>query len=81
MGSTRKVETKLGETVEKTKFTPPSPIKVSPTTIASNPDDVSTTSVSNADDVMMMSSSQNEEIHNNHSILPKMTHQRAKPQQ
>ena len=71
MGSTRKVETKLGETVEKTKFTPPSLIEAIPTTIASNPDDRSTTSVSNADDVMMTSSSQNEEIQSIHSILPK----------
>ncbi len=71
MGSTRKVETKLGETVKKTKFTYPSPIKATLTTIASNPDDVSTMSVSNADDFMMMLSSQNEELLNNHSILPK----------
>jgi hypothetical protein len=44
-------------------FTPPSPIKATPTNIASNPD-------GNAD-VMMTPSSQNEEIHSNHSILPK----------
>jgi hypothetical protein len=42
-----------------------------PTNIASNPDDVCTTSVSNADDIMLTSSSQNKEIHSNHSILPK----------
>ncbi len=71
MCSTRKIETKLGETIKKTKFTPPSPIKAAPTTIASNPDDVSTTSVSNTADAMMTSSSQNKEIHSNHSILPK----------
>ena len=71
MGSTRKVETKLGETVKKAKFTPPSPIKATLTAIASNPDDVSTTTVSNADDVMMISSSQDKELLNNHSILPK----------
>jgi hypothetical protein len=70
LGSTRKLETKLGETAKKTKFTPPSPIKAIPTTIASNPDDVSTMSVSNADDVMMMSSRQNKELLNNHNILP-----------
>jgi hypothetical protein len=71
LGSTRKVETKLEETVKKTKFTPPSPMKATPPTIASNPDDRSTTSVSNADDVMMTSASQNEEMYSNHSILPK----------
>jgi hypothetical protein len=53
------------------KFTPPSPIKATPTTIASNPDDVSTMSVSKAGDIMMTSSSQKEELLNNHSILPK----------
>jgi hypothetical protein len=69
LGSTRKVETKLEKIIKKTKFTPPSPMKATPTIIASNPDDRSTTSVSNADDVMMTSSSQNEEIHSIHSIL------------
>jgi hypothetical protein len=53
------------------KFTPPSLIRATPNTITSNSDDVSTMSVSNADDVMMMSSSQNMELINNHSILPK----------
>jgi hypothetical protein len=66
-----KEETKLGETIKKTEFTPPSLIEATPTNIASNPDVVSTMSVSNADDVMMTSSSQNKEIHSNHSILPK----------
>jgi hypothetical protein len=69
--STGNVEIKLGETVKKMKVTPPSPIKATPTSIASDPDDVCPTSVSNADDVMMTSSSQNEEILSNHSILPK----------
>jgi hypothetical protein len=71
LGSTRKVDTELGETIKKTKFTPPSPIKATPATIASNPDNINTASVSNADDVMMTSSSQHEELLNNHSILPK----------
>jgi hypothetical protein len=71
LGSTWQVGTKLGETIKKGKFTPPSPIKATPTTVTSNPDDLSTTTVSNADDVMMMSSSQNKELLNNHSILPK----------
>jgi hypothetical protein len=58
LGSTRKVEINLEETIKKMKVTPPSPIKASPTNIASNPDDVCPTSVSDADDVMLMSSSQ-----------------------
>ncbi len=71
MSSTRKVEINLGETVKKTKFTPPSPMKATPTNIASNPDDLCPTSLSNADIIMPMSSSQNKETHNNHSILAK----------
>ncbi len=58
-----------GETVENTSFTHPSPMKATPTTIASNSNDVSTASVSKAGDVMMMSSSQQEEILNTNSIL------------
>ncbi len=69
MGSTRKV-IKLGETVENTCFTPPSPIKATPTTMASDSDDVSTASVSKAGEVMMTSSSQKEEILNTNSLLP-----------
>jgi hypothetical protein len=46
-------------------------MKATPTSIASNPGDVCPMSVSNADDVMQMSSSQNKEIHSNHSSLPK----------
>jgi hypothetical protein len=46
-------------------------IKATPTIIASNSNDVSMTSVSNAGDIMMMSESQNKEIINNNSILPK----------
>ena len=57
LGSTRKI-VKLGETVENMIYTPPSPMKATPTTIASNSNDVSTVSVSKADDFMMMSSSQ-----------------------
>ncbi len=43
-------------------YIPPSPIKATPTTIASKPNDVSTASVSKAGDVMMTSSSQKEKI-------------------
>ncbi len=53
-GSTRKV-IKLGETVKNTSYTPPSPMKATPTSITSNSDDVSTASVSEAGDVMMTS--------------------------
>jgi hypothetical protein len=67
--STRKV-VKLGETIEKTSLTPLSPMKATPTTIASNSNDISTASVSKAGDVMMTSSSQNEELLHTNSILP-----------
>ncbi len=66
MGSTRKV-IKIGETVTNTSYTPPSPIKATPTSIASNSDDKSAASVSKAGDVMMMSSSQK------HKLLKKNT--------
>jgi hypothetical protein len=56
-GSTRKI-IKLGETIKNTSNTPPSPIKATPTSIASKPYDVSTASVSEAGDVMMASSDQ-----------------------
>ncbi len=71
MGSTRKVNFSLGETVKKTKVTPPIPIKATPTNIASNPDDVCPMSASNADDVILTSSSQPKEIHSNYCILSK----------
>ncbi len=61
---------KLGETIKNTSFTPPSPMKATPTTIASNSNDLSTASVSKAGDIMMTSSSQKEEILNTNSILP-----------
>jgi hypothetical protein len=44
-------------------------MKATPTTIASNSNDVSTASASNADDVMMMSPSQREKLLNTISIL------------
>jgi hypothetical protein len=69
LGSTKKL-VKFRDTVEQTSFTPPSPIKATPTTIASNSNDASTTSVSNASDVMMTSSSQKEGILKKKSILP-----------
>jgi hypothetical protein len=58
----------LGETVKKTKFTPPSLIKAMPTLIASDQDDAWPMSFSNAGVVMMTSSSsQKEGIHDNYS--------------
>jgi hypothetical protein len=53
-----------------TSYTPPSPIKATPTSIASNPNDVSTASVSKAGDVMMTSSSKKKKIIKKNSILP-----------
>ncbi len=61
MGSTRKV-IKLGETIKITSYTPPSPIKATPTSIASDSNEVSTASVSKAGDVMMTSSDQKGKI-------------------
>jgi hypothetical protein len=49
LGSTRKV-IKIGETFTNTGYTPPSLIKATPTSIASNSDDVSPASVSKAHD-------------------------------
>ncbi len=69
MGSTRKI-VKIGKTVTNTCYTPPSPIKATPTSIASNSDDVSRESVSKAGDVMMTSSSQKGKILKKNSILP-----------
>jgi hypothetical protein len=69
LGSNRKL-VKLGETVEETSYTPPSQVKVTPTTIASKSNDVSTASVSKAGDVMMTSSSKKETILKKNSIPP-----------
>jgi hypothetical protein len=69
LGSTRKVII-LGETVKNTSYTPPSPMKATPTSIASDSDDVSTASVSKAGDIMMTSSSQKGKIPKKNSIIP-----------
>jgi hypothetical protein len=69
LGSTRKV-IKLGETVKNTSYTPPSPMKATPTSITSNSDDISTASVSKAGDVMMTSSSQKGKILKKNSVIP-----------
>ncbi len=69
LGSTRKV-IKLGETVTNTSYTPPSPMKATPTSTASDSNDVSTVSVSKAGDVMMTSSSQKRKLLKKNSITP-----------
>ncbi len=51
-------------------YTSPSPIKATPTSIASNSNDVSTASVCKAGDVMMMSSSQKGKLLKKNSITP-----------
>jgi hypothetical protein len=51
-------------------YTPPSPIKATSTSIASDSDDVSTASVSKAGDVMMASSSQKGKLLKKNSITP-----------
>ncbi len=70
LGSIGKIAKKLGETIKKTKFTPPSPIKATPSLIASNQHDIFPASFSNADDVMMTLSIQNKWIHVNYSTPP-----------
>ncbi len=78
MGSTRKV-VKIGEIVKNTSYTPPSSIKATPTTIASNPNDVNTASVSKAGDVMMTSSSQKKKNLKKILLYLIKTHLRAEP--
>ncbi len=69
MGSTKKI-VKFRKPIENTSSTPPSPMKATPTTIASDSNDVSTVSVSKASDVMMTSSSQKKGILKKKSTLP-----------
>ncbi len=69
MGSTRKV-IKLGETVTNTSYTPPSAIKATPTSIASDSNDLNTASVSKAGDVMMTSSRKKRKLLKKNSITP-----------
>ncbi len=78
MGSTRKV-IKIGETVTNTSYTPPSPIKATPTSIASNSDDVSTASVNEAGDIMMTSSSQKAKYLRKIVFYLTKTHLKAEP--
>ncbi len=69
MGSTRKA-IKLGETVKNTSYTPPSPIKATPTSITSDSNDVSTASVSEVGDIMMTSSDQEGKLLKKKSVTP-----------
>jgi hypothetical protein len=78
LGSTRR-DVKLEETVKNTSVTPPSPMKTTPTTFASDSNDVSTASVSKAGDVMMMSSSQERGNLKKKVSYLEETHLRAKP--
>ncbi len=58
---TRKI-VQIRETIVQMSYTPPSPMKDTPTTIASDSNNASTMSVSKVGDIMMMSSSQKEGI-------------------
>jgi hypothetical protein len=76
LSSIGKLAINLGETVKKTKFTPPSLIKASPTLIASNQDDISPTSFS------MITSQAKMRGYILSTVLPlTKTHQRVKPLQ
>jgi hypothetical protein len=68
LGSTRKL-VKFRETIVQTSFTPPSPIKATPTNIPSDSNDASTTSFSDTNDVMMASSSKTKGILKEKSTL------------
>ncbi len=69
MGSTRKV-IELGETIEITSYTPPSSMKATPTSIASDSNDIRTASVSKAGDVMMTSSDQKGKLLKKKNVTP-----------
>jgi hypothetical protein len=53
-----------------TSYTPPSPIKATPTSIASDSNDMSTAPVREAGDIMMTSSSQKGKLRKRNSITP-----------
>ena len=61
---------KLRETVNVTSYTPPSLIKATPTSIASDSNDVSTASVSKAGGVMMTSSDQTGKLIKKKNVTP-----------
>ena len=61
---------KLRKTVDVMSYIPPSPIKATPTIIASESKDVSTVSVSEAGDIMMTSSDQKGKLLKKNSVTP-----------
>ncbi len=67
MGSTKKLGLNLEKDVKRSKFTPPSPIKATPTEIASNQDVAHPATLSDADDVMLISPSLSKDVHDNNS--------------
>jgi hypothetical protein len=80
LGSTRKL-VKFRETVVQTSFTPPSLIKATPMTIASNSNDASTTPVNKTSDIMMTSSNKTKGILKKKVPYFTKNHLRAKPPQ
>ncbi len=60
-------------------YTPPSPMKATPTMIASNTNDVSTASVSKAGDVVMTSSDQTGKLLKKKNVTPNKDPPEGKP--
>ncbi len=81
LGSTRKLGLNLEKAVKRSKFTPASPIKSTPTEIASNQDVIHPATFSDADDVMLMSPSQSINVHDNNSTPTASNPPEGKPQQ
>ncbi len=67
MGSTRKLELNLEKAIKRLKFTPLSPIKATPTEIASDQDVARPATLSDADDIMLTFPSQSKDVHDNNS--------------
>jgi hypothetical protein len=67
LGSIGKVVIYSGETVKKTKFSPPSPMKATLNLVANDKNDLCPTSVSNVDHITVTSSGQNKELYVNYS--------------
>jgi hypothetical protein len=78
LGSTRKI-VKLRKIVENTSYTPPSPIKATLTTFASNYKYISTVSVSKTGDVMMTSEAKRRDYLRKIVSYLEKTHLRAEP--
>jgi hypothetical protein len=67
LGSTRKLELNLEKAIKRLKFTPLSPIKATPTEIASDQDVARPATLSDADDIMLTFPSQSKDVHDNNS--------------